>query len=208
MSANGSNGYSVDLSRTAVWKLIAVILVATAAVVALALWLPTTAGEQDAAPQPSLLWRAGSFALIGLACWLGYRLTAGPRARAWRIAVAVLAVALVLVVWRTLGLGVAQYNAHWGQAYSVVGETSKLQQRQRRGRSGAVTTTLSFAFIPDTDGLVPPLRIETHQALGPVLYEHPRLRVDVRRSWAGISFSALRPCASTGSDCGTPPPER
>lgn len=200
MPANGPTSYSINLSKAAVWKLIAVMLVATAAVVAIALWLPSLAGEQAAMPQPSVLWRAGNFGLIAVLAALGYRLTAGPRARAWRIPVAVLAVALVFGAWRTLGLSVTEYNARWGTAETVVGDASELLQRQRRSRSGAVTITQRFTLTPEGEN-ARPLRIETRQPLASVLAEHPRVRIDLRRSWAGISFDALRPCVQAGSDC-------
>ena len=204
MPANGPTSHSIDLSKPAVWKLIAVMLVATAAVVAVALWLPALAGEQAAMPQPSVLWRVGNFGLIAALAAIGYRLTAGPRAKVWRIPVAVLAVALVLVAWRTLGLSVTLYNARWGTAESVVGNASELLQRQRRSRSGAVTITQRFTLTPKGEN-ARSLRIETRQPLASVLAEHPRVRIDLRRSWAGVSFDALRPCIQAGSDCDAAP---
>ncbi|MGO1071929.1 hypothetical protein [Lysobacter sp. CA199] len=201
MSADGPTGYSIDLSKGAVWKLIAVLLAATTAVIAIALWLPSLAGEQAAIPQPSLAWRACSFGVIGVLAALGYAATSRPRLRAWRIPMAVLAVVLLMVTWSALGLGMTRYNAHWGQAMSVVGEAGDLLQRQRRGRDGAVTITLRFTLTPGNGAERAPLRIETRQPFASVLAEQRRVRADLRRSWAGVSFEALRPCAQAGSDC-------
>ncbi|ALN89983.1 hypothetical protein [Lysobacter gummosus] len=201
MSGDAPKSYSIDLSKPAVWKLIAVILTATAAVVAVALWLPSIAGPQAAIPQPSVAWRACSFGVVVVLAAIGYGATSGPRLRAWRIPAAVLAVALLLVTWRTLGLSVTRYNAHWGQASSVVGVASDLQQRQRRGRGGVVTITLRFTVMPENGRETAPLRVETRQPLASVLADRPRVRIDLRRSWAGVSFDVLRPCVQAGSDC-------
>ncbi|MGO4780221.1 hypothetical protein AB4084_32585, partial [Lysobacter sp. 2RAB21] len=93
---------------------------------------------------------------------------------------------MLLVTWRTLGLSVTRYNAHWGQASSVVGAASDLQQRQRRGRGGAVTITLRFTVTPENGRETAPLRIETRQPQASVLADRPRVRIDLRRSWAGV----------------------